>query len=331
MTSIPSGRSARTVWSPPAPGPVEEAVRLACRAPSVHNSQPWLWRLDGDRVHLFADPSRQLRHTDPDGRDLVLSCGAALHQLQVAARGLGWRPDVRRLPDPDEPAHLATITLTPSPASAPALEEMRLLGKRQTDRRRYTSWPVPPERLAALAQLGDAWGARVVPVRDEVARRRLRQLTRRADEVQRDDPGYLAELERQVRPSPDGLAPESLPVSASGENRTFPVGALDDPSRDPIGEPEGLLLVCTAADDRLSRLRAGETMSAVWLGAVADGLSVVPLSQALEVAQTRSAVVDELLDGWGYPQIVLRIGWPPIVRADLPLSRRRDLDDVLVR
>lgn len=315
----------------PRQSPIEDVLRLACRAPSVHNTQPWLWRIDGHRIDLFADLSRRLPGTDPDGRDLVLSCGAALHHVQVAARGLGWRPEVRRLPDPADTAHLATITLSPSLAAAPAVEQLGLLERRQTDRRRFTSWSVPPERLSSLVGVALEWGIRAVVISDEVTRASLRALTRRADQLQRDDPGYLAELESAIRRDGEGLSPDALPTHGGPGNRTFPAGALADPSRDPIGNPEGLVLLCTPADDTYSRLRAGEAMSAVWLQATHEGLTVVPLSQAMEVQETRRAVAVDLLQGWGWPQIVLRIGWPPIVRSDLPLSRRRDLDDVLIR
>ena len=76
------------------------ALELAGRAPSLHNSQPWRWRLDGSIVHLYLDAARQLRATDPDARELVISCGAALHHLQVALAGQGRQVRVRRLPDP---------------------------------------------------------------------------------------------------------------------------------------------------------------------------------------------------------------------------------------
>ena len=43
---------------------IREAVRLACRAPSLHNTQPWLWQVDGRTVELFLDKDRVLHGTD---------------------------------------------------------------------------------------------------------------------------------------------------------------------------------------------------------------------------------------------------------------------------
>src|SRR3954471_14844893 len=60
-------------------------VSLATRAPSVHNTQPWRWHAAGSTLELFADHSRQLPVSDPAGRNLVLSCGAVLHHVQVVA------------------------------------------------------------------------------------------------------------------------------------------------------------------------------------------------------------------------------------------------------
>ena len=82
---------------------VRTAVELACRAPSVHNSQPWLWRYDAGRLDLHADPSRLLVAADPRGRQLLISCGAALHHLTVALTALRWHTHITLLPDPAHP------------------------------------------------------------------------------------------------------------------------------------------------------------------------------------------------------------------------------------
>jgi len=104
--------------TPSLPGvPLRDLVELATRAPSVHNTQPWHWCVSGERVSLFADGSRQLEHADPDARDLVISCGAALHHLNVAAAARGWRARIRRMPNPYNDAQLANVSFRPDPAT----------------------------------------------------------------------------------------------------------------------------------------------------------------------------------------------------------------------
>ena len=92
---------------------IKNAVRLACHAPSLYNSQPWLWVADGARVDLFLDPSRVM-HTDRSQREALISCGAVLDHLRVAMAAAGWTADIDRFPSPDKPDHLATIEFTPS-------------------------------------------------------------------------------------------------------------------------------------------------------------------------------------------------------------------------
>jgi hypothetical protein len=80
---------------------LRRALESAVRAPSVYNSQPWRWRAGATSgVDLFADPDRHLVTVDAAGRDLLLSCGAALHHLVVALAGQGWSTQVERFPDP---------------------------------------------------------------------------------------------------------------------------------------------------------------------------------------------------------------------------------------
>ncbi len=86
------------------------ALALASRAPSVHNSQPWLWRLGPGVIHLYSDP-RWLTATDPDARDLMLGCGAVLHHATVALAATEIASVVHRLPNRAQPDHLAAVEL----------------------------------------------------------------------------------------------------------------------------------------------------------------------------------------------------------------------------
>jgi len=316
---------------------VDEVLEWACRAPSVHNTQPWVWRVDGTRVDLYADFRRQLVYADPRRRDLLISCGAALHHLQVAAGALGWDTKVRRTPDPGEERLIAKVELTRSKRVVPADDTLDVLDKRITDRRRLSSWPVPVDRIHALATAGSAWGAQVLPIEEDMARAQVERLTRRADLVQKRNPRYVEEIDAWMRTSgrdgvPMGHAPERGEVEGPDAlNRRFPHGDLEDPVIDPEPSSDAMLIVCTSSDDAISRIRAGESLSAAWLEATRQNLSLVPLSQALEVEETRRVLQTDVLGDLAIAQIVLRVGWLPLSIDGLTPTPRRSLEEVRVR
>lgn len=316
--------------------PIRDLVEQATRAPSVHNTQPWYWCVDGERASLFADFSRQLSYADPDGRDLVISCGAALQHLRVASAAAGWRARVRRMPNPANDAQLATVSFGPEPPSPEDLASLDALRRRRTDRRRPTSWPVPRDRLDGLLALGPPAGITIVAVVSHRARAELLQILAEAEQAQRSDPRYVDEIVRWTGHEDDEGIPDSSLVrrepASSPEatpSRCFPSGTLADhaPESEPV-EP-ALLVVCTSSDDTASRLRAGEALSAVLLKGTTDGLLMVPLSQAIEVDATRRLLQDELLDDAACPQVLVRVGLLPAASQQIPPTARRPVDEVL--
>jgi hypothetical protein len=305
-------------------------VDFARRAPSLHNTQPWRWRAEGEHLDLYADRTRQLPVSDPAGRGLVISCGAALAHARVAAAALGWSLDVRAgdLGDPD---HLASLRLRPGRATPADREAFRLLHVRRTDRRRFTSWPIPAERLERLALAIGAAGVSVVPVAGYVDRLRLELLARQASQLERTMPGYLDEQDAWVDRSPtDGVPTSSIGDDGERGRRPsrFDLVSAAEPSDD-VRSTDGALVLCAADDGPEAWLLTGEVLCRLWVRAMQEGLSLVPLSQPVEVDQTR-ATLGALIGRDTHPQLVVRIGWQEIGRSSLPPTSRRPLSDVLV-
>ncbi len=311
-------------------GTIRAAIALASRAPSTHNTQPWICRLGMSSLHLYADPTRWLPATDADRRDLILSCGAMLHHLEVALSSFGVDVAIHRLPNPAEPDHLAALELRPGRFRETAVDIAAAIFRRRTDRRPFGNFPLPEQYLDELVTSASERGAVLRAVDQEEQGEALRALLRDAAEIQEEDPAYQSELAlwagRAV--SDDGIPNANL-LGQTGRawngSRNFPVGQVEIP----IGaapDQAAFLVLGTASDDTLSHLRAGEALSAVLLRATALGLASCPLSQPLEITTTRLRLRDEVLDGTASPQVVLRLGWPQW-GTPLPITPRRAIDD----
>ncbi|WP_445160076.1 Acg family FMN-binding oxidoreductase [Mycobacterium sp. Dal123C01] len=317
--SLPDAAAIRTV------------LGLASRAPSVHNTQPWRWRVDESSLHLYSDPGRQLPNTDPDGRDLILSCGVALNHCVVAWASVGWRAKVTRLPDPDDPSHLAAITLSRYSADSLDIALAAAIPRRRTDRRHYSSWPVPVGDIALMAARAARNGVTLCQVEDID---RLHKIVSQSiwDHLTHD---YLAELtEWSGRyESVAGVPARNVPVSdprAKIPGRLFAGPALAMPPGTSAAEDNAVVLALgTRTDDRLAQLRAGEATSVVLLTATSMGLANCPVTEPLEVTETRESVHADIFGGSHYPQMLLRIGWAAINADPLPATPRRDLTEVV--
>ncbi|HET6937350.1 MAG TPA: hypothetical protein VFI19_02045 [Nocardioides sp.] len=308
-------------------------AELAQRAPSVHNTQPWRWRGYNGSLELHADRTRQLTAGDPDGRNLVISCGTVLHHVRVVASALGWTTMVTDLPDPGRPDLLARVELSQGTPRPKAAELLETVDRRCTDRRRFTSWPVPDDRLTHLAARATEWGSRALPLTDVSERFRAELLVNRALDLQAANGAVQREQKAWVDHSGgDGVPSTVLPGPqelASHRSSRFITGLRDDPDAVGVEGSDGLIVVCAPTDDLSAWLRAGEALSAMWLDATADGLSIVPLSQVIEVRETRDALRLEVLGSLAHPLILVRVGWQAISRSQLPRTPRRPVDEVL--
>ncbi len=319
----------------PSAGTIRSAIDLTGHAPSIHNSQPWRWVMDGDRLQLYADRSRSLPATDPGRRDLLISCGAALHHARVAFAAAGWACHVDLLPDSAHPDHLASIRFSPREPSRSDEALAALIPRRRTDRRRFSSWEVPAGLLHALADRAGEHGALLVAVREPRARAELDELLAEAARRQSADPAYARELTSWTGPGAsdtDGIPGSNLPGGQTQTTdtalRTFPEGDLATAATSEVDAGE-LLVLATSSDDRMSQLRAGQALSAVLLSATDARLGACALSQPVEIDRTRRLLNEDILGGESVAQLILRIGWPPVSAGELPPTPRRSVDEVL--
>jgi nitroreductase len=313
---------------------IRTALLLATRAPSIHNSQPWRWRVGPRSVHLFADYDRRLPNTDPDNRDLLLSCGASLNHCVVGLAALGWQTKIHRFPNPGDDEHLAAIELHRCTAAEVDVALAAAIPRRRTDRRYYSSWPVP---LGDIALMGARAARAGVTLRRVEALTEISNLVAQAARRHATDYEYLSELTRwsgRYRSKagvPARNTPESDPTAAL-PGRVFAGPALAQPSDAAPADDNAIVVALgTSDDDQMARLRAGEAAGLVLLTATALGLASCPITEPLEVSQTREAARATIFGAGDYPQILFRIGWAPVNADPLPSTPRRTMSEVVRR
>ncbi|PTR43811.1 hypothetical protein C8K38_106164 [Rhodococcus sp. OK611] len=320
-------------YAVPDTGVIQSAVDLACRAPSVHNSQPWRWRYSAGRLDLFSERTRLLPSADPSGRQLHISCGAALHHVEVALTSLRWRSDIALLPEPSLPRLVAAIhchrDATPRSHDFDLVTAIR---HRRTDRRPFG--PLAPETGPA-ARLGDQAGrfGITLTVLAPEARTALAAATDASSAARRYDADYQAELHWWAGHSltGEGIPPESL--ATTGESAHVPIGrAFPRPGRQestprPGVDESTVLMLSTDSDSPASWTRCGQALSAVLLEATSRGIATCPLTHLTEVGRSRDMIA-ALAPGAGLPQVLLRIG---SVTGSPPAGRtpRRSTAEVL--
>jgi len=312
---------------------LESAARASLRAPSVFNTQPWSWRITGDAMELWADPDRYLEATDPEGRLLLISLGAALHHARTALAAAGWSVTVDRLPDQQQPELTARVRLS---GRVPADPEAQLLVaaiiRRRTDRRAFGGRPVAEQTITALRRLVEAEGAylHLVP-HDQVPT--LALAAEHAGDAERRDPAYRSELTGWTnRPAwtGDGVPPATAvqPALRRVPVRDFsPDGSAGLTAGDDHDQGAAYVVLFGTGDQPVDLLRGGEALSALLLSATAEGLSTAPLSDVVEVGWPRHLLRD-LLSFVGEPYVAVRLGY--VESTDqLPVTPRRAATEVI--
>jgi hypothetical protein len=314
-------------------------VAQAVWAPSVHNTQPWRFTADGQQISLHADSDRRLAVADPDGREMMISCGAALFNVRLALRSLGYIPDTCVLPDPGQPTLVAQVSWRQRAAADEF--ERRLFGRvpaRRTHRGAFDPEPLLPDTLAALRVSAARDGAALRIMADDGRRAALAAAVETAERHLRLDGERVRELARWA-PAPgsarsDGVPTTSYQARAEHTEPYFPGrdfahghgwGLPPLSPATPAARAAGVAgLLTTAADRPVDWVNAGQGLQRILLTASTCGAAVALHSQPLELPWLREFIRTELSDG-AYPHLVLRIG----MVTQVAVSVRRDPDDVL--
>lgn len=321
-------------------------LKYAILAPSSHNTQPWLFKIVGnDTIELYADRSRALPVVDPDDREMIISCGAALYFLRLAANHFGLTEAVELLPDNENnPDLLARTTFKESDnviIQKQAQQNTSLfeaIPKRRSNRSPFENRKLPDDLVLSLKDDARAHRAWLEIVKDDLQKNGLASLISQGDKIQLSDKKFRRELAAWIHPnrshSRDGMPgyAHGIPdiVSHVGPFliRTFDIGKGQAAKDMQLATGSPVLAVLgTDADEPVDWIHTGQALASIILRARAANVWTSFMDQPIEVPELRTKLREEIGRSQGHPQLLLRMGYG----KDVKPTPRRDVDEVLLR
>ena len=314
-------------------------IGTAVLAPSVHNTQPWRFAVRPGEISLYADPDRWLAVADPAGREMMISCGAALFNARLALRYLGWVPETSVLPDPGRPMLVARISwarrITPAAYECDLYQQV---ATRRTHRGGFEAGDLPAALLTALGRAAAQYGALLRFVTDGGSKAALSAVVDAAEGLLRLDAARSQEVARWAAAPgskrPDGVPATAYPAVPDVTDLAFPgrdfaqgrgwgtAPALTAPLMRSAGTP-GVLT--TPGDEPVDWVSAGQALQRLLLDAAGSGIAAALHTQPLELPELRKLVRVQLAGG-SFPQMIVRLGRT----SQTTSSIRRPVRDVLL-
>ena len=333
----------------PKKGPMPEKInfilKYAILAPSGHNSQPWLFKIIGDNtIELYADRTRALAVVDPDDREMIISCGAALEHLRLAANHFGLADITDLIPDKNNnPDLLAKVelkegdTITQKLAQQDALL-FEAITKRRSNRSAFESKKLPDDILVSLKDIARLHSAWLDIVEEDMKKKTIAELISQGDKIQLSDKKFRRELAAWIHPnrsnSRDGMPGYAHGVSDIASYvgpfliRTFDMGKGQAAKDMQLASGSPVLAVLGSdADEQLDWIRTGQVLARILLRARAENVWTSFMDQPIEVPELRLRLREALGRAAGFPQLLMRMGYG----KDVKPTPRRNVDEVVMK
>jgi hypothetical protein len=298
----------------------------AVLSPSPHNTQPWSWSVSGGVIDLYADYSRQLTVSDPDGRELTIGCGSSLEHLLLRLAQEDAPFCVTEFPDDSNPRHLARVVVGDGARAEPRDDLIAAMARRRTNRTAYHGDPMDDAARSALEEACREFGIDLTWVSGADTRASLVELIMASDREQMSSKDFRHELSHWMRPK-DSHKDDGMEADLLGQTgvsayvaplvvRTFDVGKMQAAQDEKLteGSPD-IAVLSTTSDDPAAWLATGRALARVVLTAMAAGRYSAYMNQPCEVPASRVKL--EGLLGVKHPQLVVRFGLADPVHAAL--------------
>ncbi len=309
----------------------------AVLAPSNHNSQPWLFRISGNTIELYADRTRLLPVSDPLGRELTISCGAALFYLTTAIHYFGHNSETELLPDKDNRDLLARIHIgKDQPPSDEHVTLFNAMTFRHTNRGPFEPRPLPYAVVSTIKSAATKEGTWLHVLAGNAKRRKVTDLILQAGRLQASNKQFRRELAEHIHFS-TSASRDGIPLYALGMSRwlspTAPwiIHHLDWGHARSLRDHRLLInaplltVLSTRKDNPVDWLKAGQALARLLLTAASKSVSASFFNAPIELPTMRESV-RQVFGRRDCPQMLLRLGYGGDVRP----TPRRPIEEVLI-
>jgi nitroreductase len=314
---------------------LKDFVRFATLAANGHNTQPWRFRLQQDRIEILPDLTRRTPVVDPDDHHLFASLGCAAENLAIAAAARGCPGDLRF-----DPAGEGSVVFEPGGGPEERTGLFEAIPRRQSTRADYDGRPVSAADLEILATAARIPGVNLILITDQRRIEQVLDLIIAGNDAQMTDAAFVRELKywlrfnpRQAIESGDGL------FSAASGNPTVPTwlggllfdfayraGAENERYARAMRSSAGIAVFVSDRDDKDHWMKSGRACQRFALQATALGLKHAFINQPVEVVAVRRQLASHLAIGDRRPDLTMRFGYGP----ELPKSLRRPVERVIL-
>lgn len=310
-------------------------IEQAVKAPSGHNTQPWLFRVNDDKIQILPNYDKSLPIVDPDNRELFISLGCAIENLLIAASQRGYDTDLSISEE-----GTTTIHLKKDPMAKPdtLFDQIAI---RQTNRSVYDGRIISSDTIRLLESIFETSAINAYFYKNGTSEfNSIRDYVIMGNMLQMQNKAFTDELKRWMRfnkkhqnATNDGL---SYAVFGAPNLPRFIVkpimsGYLNDKTqnkgdRKKITSSSHFALLTITNNTPEEWVRLGIIMERFLLKTTELEIAHAYMNQPNEVNELSGEMAETLNVPNEYPVILLRIGYG----EKMPYSKRKDIKEVLL-
>jgi hypothetical protein len=310
-------------------------IRYAILAPSGHNTQPWKFRINKNTIEIWADKERRRSGVDPDDRELYISLGCAITNLEVAAKYFGMIFEKKEVDGTNEAAAIFKFK------EGKINGEKGLFGaltKRRVNREEYDGRLIPPGVLRKLEKEDDQNnGAKIMVINQKKIKDDLAKLVEKSDRVWFKSKELVDEMEYWLQDdlnySKDGLPSGVLNLYKLAVEVKYLISrdsesVKEKASRDRklIEKAAAVVVIWTKNDNREEWIKAGELYEKLALMTTENNIQSAFFNTVVEL-KTQRKKLEKTLGIKGRVQLLLRLGY---AKKEVSHSPRREVEAVLM-